>query len=94
MLSYISATPDTSLGGDNNLGVVLHLFQINNVLCYGRGGPPYLSCTQLLGEMNVDQGPRVFGDPNDPATDLAVPYSLNSRKPSPTKYRSNKVELR
>lgn len=59
---------------------MLSSFPIKNILCWGRDGPPLRSCRKLLYDMKADLKPRVFGLPNDPATQVATPYVIESRK--------------
>ncbi|KAM0804547.1 hypothetical protein BDR22DRAFT_605878 [Usnea florida] len=66
-----------NIGGDNNLAVVLGIYQ-PNVQCRGTFGPEWSSCRDVLGDMPVSKTRLTFGPRNVPGVQQGLPVAIES----------------
>ena len=65
-------------GGDNQLSVVLGVYE-PRVQCRGTiGMSEWGSCRDIIGDMPADQEKRKFGPGSDPTVQVPLPYPIHS----------------
>ena len=64
-------------GGDNNLAVVLGIYQ-PRVQCRGTFGPEWSSCRDVLGDMPASKTKLIFGPRNEPGVQQGLPMAVES----------------
>ena len=64
-------------GGDNNLAVILGIYQ-PNVQCRGTFGPEWSSCRDVLGDMPASKTRLKFGPRNVPGVQQGLPVAVES----------------
>lgn len=67
----------SNIGGDNNLDVVLGIYQ-PHVQCRGSFGPEWTSCRDILAGMPSGKTRTVFGPRNEPGVEQGLPISIDS----------------
>lgn len=70
------------LGGDNNLVVVLGIYE-PNVQCRGVFGSEWTSCRDVLGDMPTGKRMLIFGPRSAPEVQQGLPVLIDSCKRDP-----------
>ncbi|KAF6236258.1 hypothetical protein HO173_005889 [Letharia columbiana] len=66
-----------NIGGDNNLAVVLGIYE-PKVRCRGAFGPEWTSCRDVLGDMPAGVARLIFGPRSAPETQQGLPMYIDS----------------